>query len=74
MHSEANRREKEDFRQVSYVRWRMHTFMTQHRSGPKPVRLFTQKDPIDLNNDGEVNSNTANESKEKDLVDDNNPF
>lgn len=44
------------------------------KRGPKPVQLFTQKDRIDLNNDGEVNSNTANESKEKDLVGDNNPF
>jgi hypothetical protein len=52
----------------------MNTLMTRHRRGPKPVQLFTQKDRIDLNNDGEVNSNTANESKEKDLVGDNNPF
>ena len=52
----------------------MNKLMTQHRRGPKPVQLFAQKDRTDLNNDGEVNSNTANESKEKDLDGDNNPF
>ena len=52
----------------------MNMLMTQRRRGPKPVQLFTQKDRIDLNNDGEVNSDTATESKEKDLVGDKNPF
>lgn len=74
MHSEADRREKEAIWQVSCVHWRMNMLMTQRRRGPKPVQLFTQKDRIDLNNDGEVNSDTATESKEKDLVGDKNPF